>query len=250
MPAAAPESRTAILDAAEARFAVQGFDATTIKEIASDAGVNSALLYYYFADKDALYGAAVSRLIGRLATEMAQSFNGVDSVPETIRRFIAGQADIGEQFCGTRIIVRQGAMRGPEVIVLAAPALQSEANVLQHRHARESPRYLETAQQTEAGDGIGLQGRDIRAGERDRAAGRLQKPAQQVEACGLAGAVGTDQGVDVACANAEIDVRHSREIAKAFRQAPCLQNWAGGPGASVDIARADAGDDTHDRNTT
>lgn len=91
MPASAPESRTVILDAAEARFAVQGFDATTIKEIAGDAGVNSALLYYYFADKDALYGAAVSRLIGRLATEMAQSFTGLDSVPETIRRFVAGQ---------------------------------------------------------------------------------------------------------------------------------------------------------------
>ena len=38
----APDSRNAILDAAEARFAGQGFDATTIKEIAGDAKVNLA----------------------------------------------------------------------------------------------------------------------------------------------------------------------------------------------------------------
>lgn len=69
------DARAQILDAAEARFAVQGFDGTTIKQIAADAGVNSALLYYYFSAKEALYGAVVSRLIERLAGEMAPVFH-------------------------------------------------------------------------------------------------------------------------------------------------------------------------------
>lgn len=64
------ESRDAILDAAEARFAGQGFAPTTIKLIAGDAGVNSALIYYYFADKSALYGEVVTRLLGRMASTM------------------------------------------------------------------------------------------------------------------------------------------------------------------------------------
>lgn len=86
-----PESRTAILDAAEARFARQGFDATTIKAIAGDAGVNSALLYYYFADKEALYGAVVSRFIERIATAVAPTFDGDDTPADRIRTFARRQ---------------------------------------------------------------------------------------------------------------------------------------------------------------
>jgi len=54
MTAAALPTRDLILDAAEQLFAAQGFTATTIKQIGRAAGVNSALLYYYFADKDRL----------------------------------------------------------------------------------------------------------------------------------------------------------------------------------------------------
>jgi AcrR family transcriptional regulator len=90
------ESRVAILDAAEDRFAVQGFASTTIKQIATDAGVNSALLYYYFADKEALYGAMVSRLIERLATEMSQSFAGAEALPDLVRAFATRQGRMFE----------------------------------------------------------------------------------------------------------------------------------------------------------
>jgi TetR/AcrR family transcriptional regulator len=96
MPARAtspvPESRTAILDAAEDRFARQGFDATTIKQIAGDAGVNSALLYYYFADKEALYGAVVSRFIERIAAAVAPTFGGDDTPADRLRAFARRQA--------------------------------------------------------------------------------------------------------------------------------------------------------------
>jgi DNA-binding transcriptional regulator YbjK len=54
-PAPDARSRDLILDAAERLFAAQGFARTTIKQIGREAGVNSALLYYYFADKHQLY---------------------------------------------------------------------------------------------------------------------------------------------------------------------------------------------------
>ena len=91
MPPASPDSRALILDAAEARFAVQGFDSTTIKEIAGDARVNSALLYYYFADKEALYHDVVSRLLERMADEMAQAFVPGMAPDELLRAFILQQ---------------------------------------------------------------------------------------------------------------------------------------------------------------
>lgn len=82
-----PDSRDAILDAAEARFAGQGFAPTTIKQIAGDAGVNSALIYYYFADKEALYGEVVARLISRMATGMGAALASATDPAAAITAF-------------------------------------------------------------------------------------------------------------------------------------------------------------------
>ena len=57
-----------ILDAAEELFARQGFTATTIKQIGAAAGVNPALLYYYFGDKEKLYRALLRRIFGRISS--------------------------------------------------------------------------------------------------------------------------------------------------------------------------------------
>jgi AcrR family transcriptional regulator len=82
-----PNAKESILDAAEARFASKGFDATTIKQIAGDAKVNSALLYYYFADKEALYAAVVLRLITRMAAEMGGVLATATSPVDAIEGF-------------------------------------------------------------------------------------------------------------------------------------------------------------------
>jgi AcrR family transcriptional regulator len=81
------DSKEAILDAAETRFSTQGFDATTIKQIAGDAGVNTALIYYYFADKEALYGAMVVRLIAKIAATMSGALAGAATPVDAVREF-------------------------------------------------------------------------------------------------------------------------------------------------------------------
>jgi AcrR family transcriptional regulator len=55
----APDTRAAILDAARASFAERGFTATTIRGIASAAGVDAALVHHYFGTKDDLFLAAM-----------------------------------------------------------------------------------------------------------------------------------------------------------------------------------------------
>jgi TetR/AcrR family transcriptional regulator len=87
-------AREAILDAAESRFAAHGFAGTTIKLIAGAVGVNTALLYYYFADKEALYAAVIARLLGRLTGEMSQSMAAGASPDEAIRAFAATQGAV------------------------------------------------------------------------------------------------------------------------------------------------------------
>jgi TetR/AcrR family transcriptional regulator len=53
------ESRASILQAAEHEFAEYGIDGARTDAIAREARVNKALLYYYFQDKETLYGAVL-----------------------------------------------------------------------------------------------------------------------------------------------------------------------------------------------
>src|SRR3970040_2462057 len=53
------QTRAAILGAAERIFAEAGLAGARTDAIASGAGVNKALLYYYFRSKDALYRAVL-----------------------------------------------------------------------------------------------------------------------------------------------------------------------------------------------
>jgi len=55
----AEQSRRAILEAAKKEFGEFGVDGARTESIARAAGVNKALLYYYFTDKEALYGAVL-----------------------------------------------------------------------------------------------------------------------------------------------------------------------------------------------
>jgi len=58
-----PEARQRILDAAEAQFAQDGFDATPTARIAEQAGVPKGLLFYYFPKKiDVLRALLAERL--------------------------------------------------------------------------------------------------------------------------------------------------------------------------------------------
>lgn len=54
-------TREALLDAATAMFADRGFDRTTVRDIAKEAGVNQALLFRYFGSKEALFEEAIAR---------------------------------------------------------------------------------------------------------------------------------------------------------------------------------------------
>jgi TetR/AcrR family transcriptional regulator len=64
------ESRAAILKAAVAEFAEHGIAGARTDAIARAAGVNKALLYYYFRDKDALYAAVLDHVFSGLVAQV------------------------------------------------------------------------------------------------------------------------------------------------------------------------------------
>ncbi|MBV9181652.1 MAG: TetR family transcriptional regulator [Acidobacteria bacterium] len=57
-------SRASILKAAVREFAQEGVAGARTEAIARKAGVNKALLYYYFKDKEALYQAVLDQVFG------------------------------------------------------------------------------------------------------------------------------------------------------------------------------------------
>ena len=88
------DTRTAILDAAERLFSTRGFAATTIKQIGTEAGVNAALLYYYFADKETLYREVLGRVLSGLITTGGKAFDDAPSPEAAIRSLIRVQAAV------------------------------------------------------------------------------------------------------------------------------------------------------------
>lgn len=70
-------SRQKILDAARARFARDGFTATTIRGVAADAGVDAALVMQFFGSKNELFAAVMSISPEALA-RFATAFEGPD----------------------------------------------------------------------------------------------------------------------------------------------------------------------------
>ncbi|HUQ81043.1 MAG TPA: CerR family C-terminal domain-containing protein [Gemmatimonadaceae bacterium] len=94
MPVEAPPTPDLILDAAERLFARKGFAATTIKQIATDARVNSALLYYYYDSKETLYRAMLQRILSQLLARGTDAVERATSHTDRIRAFIRAQTKL------------------------------------------------------------------------------------------------------------------------------------------------------------
>jgi TetR/AcrR family transcriptional regulator len=60
------ETSAAIMTAATNQFSSLGFNKVTMEEIAAEAGLGKASLYYYFPDKDALFYAVLSEEFNKL----------------------------------------------------------------------------------------------------------------------------------------------------------------------------------------
>ena len=69
------QTRAAILDAALKEFSVEGIAGARTDAIARAAGVNKALLYYYFHDKETLYGAALDHVFGGLTERIERALS-------------------------------------------------------------------------------------------------------------------------------------------------------------------------------
>lgn len=86
-------SRDSILQAALAEFAQEGLAGARMDAIAAAAGVNKALLYYYFHDKESLYGAVLDRFFVRLSERVMTELDGPAPLGERLLRYACAHFD-------------------------------------------------------------------------------------------------------------------------------------------------------------
>jgi AcrR family transcriptional regulator len=92
-PAESPATRDLILNAAQRLFARTGLEATTIKAIGTESGLNPALIYYYFGNKELLYRAVLTRIGEALISRGGAALQQAPTPLDAIRALVQAQAE-------------------------------------------------------------------------------------------------------------------------------------------------------------
>ena len=87
------QTRAAILDAASNEFAREGLAGARTDSIARAAGVNKALLYYYFHDKESLYAAVLDRVFTGLSARINEALDKPLSPRERLLAYAGAHFD-------------------------------------------------------------------------------------------------------------------------------------------------------------
>ena len=82
-----------ILEAADILFCERGYDAVSMQQVAEHAGVNKALLFYYFNSKDQLFDHVLEQYYASHMGALAASFAGGGDVLQRLHRMIDAYLD-------------------------------------------------------------------------------------------------------------------------------------------------------------
>lgn len=106
-----------IIEAANSVFEKKGYDGTKMQEIADRAGINKALLHYYFRSKDKLFemifGIAFKKLIG----ELEFLFDTEIPVTEKVKIFIDKHTDFIAMNRHLPLFIINEVNRRPEIFI-------------------------------------------------------------------------------------------------------------------------------------
>jgi len=120
-----PETRAQILDVARARFLAQGYQAVTMRAVAADAGVDAALISYFFGSKKGLFGAALALSANPPEVLLGALPGNPATLPERVLRALAQAWDDPEHGGPLRVMVA-AAIGDPEVGRLLKEVIERE----------------------------------------------------------------------------------------------------------------------------
>ena len=107
------ETEERIFEAALQAFARKGKDGARMQEIADAAGINKALLHYYFRSKDKLYEAVFAFVFRRFMLSIGESIRDAATFEQTLHAFIDGYIDsIRDNLDVVRLMVNENLSGG------------------------------------------------------------------------------------------------------------------------------------------
>lgn len=104
-----------ILDAAADLFASQGYDGTSLRQIAQGTGITEPALYNHFASKQALYEAVLHRGLNPMAQALAEHIDGASRLRD---------------YTELPAIMTDLLLEHPQMAALFQQAMQGDANSL------------------------------------------------------------------------------------------------------------------------
>ena len=114
-----PAARAKILAAAEALFAEHGFAGVGVRQIAAAAGVNGAMIHYYFGNKESLYHAIIENAAATVRGLIADAIASATSLEERLTRVVKAYAGyiFGHQHLA-RILLREMLAGGEHIMTI------------------------------------------------------------------------------------------------------------------------------------
>lgn len=107
----ADHTRARILDAAIQSFSGNGLAGARTEQIAEEAGVNKALLYYYFRSKEDLYAAALEQVVESIRAESVSVLETAVSAGERFVQIVLANFDRGHSNPAMRSMMQQEMVR-------------------------------------------------------------------------------------------------------------------------------------------
>lgn len=106
-----------ILESARNVFIQKGLAGARMQDIADQAGVNKALLHYYFTSKDKLFNIVFEQEFANFFSSLAQVIASDQPLFEKIKKVVALDIEKLSQFPDMPIFVLNEVSRNPEVIL-------------------------------------------------------------------------------------------------------------------------------------
>ncbi|WP_372752605.1 TetR/AcrR family transcriptional regulator [Mariniflexile sp.] len=106
-----------ILEAAKSIFQSKGMDGARMQEIADKAGINKAMLHYYYRSKQMLFEAVFNNAFSLLAPQLNAILNDDSSIEEKIKNFTSNYISFIIKHPYLPNFVIQELNRNPEFII-------------------------------------------------------------------------------------------------------------------------------------
>ena len=133
-PPTIENARDRILDDAARLFARDGYDGTSLGELAASVGVTKAAIYHYFPNKQEIYEAIIVRTLEGLRRHVSQATAQTSGPEEALARFMIAHADFFEDHYDgfLTMLVGYGGMENVVMIAEAQKLRDEHEQALRH----------------------------------------------------------------------------------------------------------------------